>query len=91
MDLVEKYMNLNEADFIDLTQAQQNIDNVMKVINTLEDWLNMAKTFVVTGKRKNAMQVSSALKKKSDLLDRLMKKIPNRKISKANYRRNKLL
>lgn len=88
MDLIEKY--LNEADFIDTTQAKTNIDNVMKVITTIEDWLNMARTLVVNGKRTDAMKVSMALKKKADILDKLMKKVPAVKLNTGvNYRRSK--
>jgi len=88
MDLVEKYI-INEIDFIDTTGAKQNVDNVLRVITTMEDWLNMQRTLVINGKRDDAMKVSAALKKKAAILDSLTKKIPARRITKKVSRRSK--
>jgi hypothetical protein len=89
MDLINKY--LGEADFIDLTQAKKNVDNSITVIRIMEDWLNLARTLVVNGKRDDAMKVSAALKKKAVILDMLMKKIPARKITNIRARRNQMM
>lgn len=89
MDLIDKY--LCEADFIDLTQAKKNVDNSINVIRIMEDWLNMARTLVINGKRDDAMKVSAALKKKAVILDMLMKKIPARKITNMRARRNQIM
>lgn len=82
-------MKFNEADFIDLTQAHANVDKVLQNLTTMEDWINMAKTLVVNGKRDDAMKVSKALVKKASILDRIMKLVPARKISTKITRRSK--
>ena len=90
MNLIDKYL-LNEADFIDSSQAKRNVDNVIATIRTMEDWLNMARSLVVNGKRDDAMKVSFALKKKVAILDALMKKIPSRRVTDIRARRNKMI
>jgi hypothetical protein len=88
MDLVDKYLN---EDFIDLSQAKKNVDNVVRAISTMEDWLNMARTLVVRGKRDDAMKVSAALKKKVSFLDSIVKKIPARRVTDIRDRRTKMM
>ena len=93
-NLIDKYLceeEIDEADFIDTTQAKKNVDNVINVIRTMEDWLNMARTLVVNGKRDDAMRVSNALKKKVVMLDMIMKKIPARRVTNIRSRRTKMM
>lgn len=88
MDLVDKYLN---EDFIDLSQAKKNVDNVVRAISTMEDWLNMARSLVVSGKRDDAMKVSVAINKKSIILAKEIKKIPSRRVTNIRNRRTRLV
>lgn len=92
-DKIDQYIieDVNEADFIDLGMAKKNIDDTLKHITTMEDWLNMAKSFVVSGKRDDALKVSVAINKKSIMLAKAVKKIPSRRITNLKVRRNKMV
>ena len=89
-NLIKKYL-INEADFIDLTQANKNVDNAINLISILEDWLNMSRSLIINGKRNDAIRVVKALKRKIEIFDTLVKKIPNRKITNTRLRRNKII
>ncbi len=88
MDLVDKYIN---EDFIDLSQAKVNVDDVIRTIATMEDWLNMIRSLVVSGKRDDAIKVSVAINKKSIILAKGIKKIPSRRITNIRNRRTKMV
>lgn len=93
MDKVDKYLGegVNEADFIDLGMAKKNIDDALKYISSMEDWLNMVKTFVVNGKRDDAVKVAVAINKKSIELAKAVKKVPSRRITDIKAVRNKMV
>jgi hypothetical protein len=81
---------INEIEYMDLAPARKNISDVLLNIDTMIDWLEMAKNLVNNGRRDDAMKVSLALKKKTDIIDRLMKKIPAKRLEpdiKFGFRR----
>jgi hypothetical protein len=91
MDLGKFDKFILKEDFIDLSQAKANVDSVVRNISTMEDWLNMARSLVVSGKRDDAMKVSVAINKKSIILAKEIKKIPSRRVTNIRNRRTKMV
>jgi NAD-dependent SIR2 family protein deacetylase len=93
--MYEEFGFIDEADFIgtiDLDkEGRKNVDMALKIISSMEDWLNMTRAMIINGKKNDSIKIVDAIDKRSNMLKAIVKKIPNRKVTNLRAVRTKMV